>query len=160
MKLKLIEKEDVKRRTYSGKIEKLPENGIFVFGSNTQGRHGKGAALFAKENFGAIYGQAKGLQGQSYAIVTKDLTKSNIPSRSPFDIMIEIINLYDFAIKNPDKDFYIIYSGYNENLNGYSNIDMAGFFSNSLFFGEFKLIPNNIIFELKFYELMKSCARK
>lgn len=60
---------------YKGIITELPENGIFVFGSNTQGRHGKGAALLAKNKFGAIYGQAKGLQGQSYAIITKDLTK-------------------------------------------------------------------------------------
>ncbi len=43
---------------------------IFVFGSNTEGRHGKGAALHALRNCGAIYGQAEGLQGRSYAIPT------------------------------------------------------------------------------------------
>lgn len=48
---------------------------IFVFGSNTEGRHDKGAALEAKEKHGAIYGAAFGLQGDSYAIITKDLTK-------------------------------------------------------------------------------------
>lgn len=47
---------------------------IYIFGSNTQGRHGKGAALIAKLKYGAIQGQARGLQGNSYAIVTKDLT--------------------------------------------------------------------------------------
>lgn len=46
---------------------------IFVFGSNRQGRHGKGAALAAKQLHGAVYGQPKGLQGNSYAIITKDL---------------------------------------------------------------------------------------
>lgn len=46
---------------------------IFVFGSNRQGRHGKGAALFALKNRGAVYGQAEGLQGRSYAIITKEL---------------------------------------------------------------------------------------
>ena len=45
---------------------------IFVFGSNLAGRHGAGAALFARHNHGAIYGQGIGLQGQSYAIPTKD----------------------------------------------------------------------------------------
>ena len=30
---------------------------IFVFGSNLAGRHGKGAALFAIQNHGAIYNQ-------------------------------------------------------------------------------------------------------
>ena len=62
-------------KVYKGTILKLKPNQIFVFGSNTQGRHGKGAALCAKERFGAIYGQAYGLQGQSYAIVTKELLK-------------------------------------------------------------------------------------
>ena len=45
---------------------------IFVFGSNLAGRHGKGAAKYAIQNCGAIYGQGQGLQGRSYAIPTKD----------------------------------------------------------------------------------------
>jgi len=45
---------------------------IFVFGSNLAGRHGKGAALFAKLNHGAVYRQGVGIQGNSYAIPTKD----------------------------------------------------------------------------------------
>ncbi len=45
---------------------------IFVFGSNEAGRHGAGAALFARKDRGAIYGQGVGLQGCSYAIPTKD----------------------------------------------------------------------------------------
>ena len=47
-------------------------NEIFVFGSNLAGRHGRGAALHASKNCGAIYGQGIGLQGLSYAIPTKD----------------------------------------------------------------------------------------
>lgn len=50
----------------------------FVFGSNPQGRHGKGAALVAYQLHGAVYGQATGLmgpgrRGYSYGIVTKEL---------------------------------------------------------------------------------------
>lgn len=45
---------------------------IFVFGSNLAGRHGKGAALYARLHHGAIYGQGVGRQGNSYAIPTKD----------------------------------------------------------------------------------------
>lgn len=45
---------------------------IFVFGSNLAGRHGAGAAKDAKEKHGAIYGQGWGIQGDSYAIPTKD----------------------------------------------------------------------------------------
>jgi hypothetical protein len=47
-------------------------NNIFVFGSNLAGRHGKGSALEAVRKHGAIYGIGIGLQGNSYAIPTKD----------------------------------------------------------------------------------------
>ena len=45
---------------------------IFCFGSNLRGAHGKGAALTAVKEYGAIYGQGIGLQGNSYAIPTKN----------------------------------------------------------------------------------------
>ena len=42
------------RKFYIGNI--TPDaNTIFVFGSNTEGRHGAGAAKVAREQFGAIY---------------------------------------------------------------------------------------------------------
>lgn len=51
----------------------VPKNGaVFVFGSNTAGRHGKGAALKARNSFGAVYGVGEGLTGNAYAIPTKD----------------------------------------------------------------------------------------
>jgi hypothetical protein len=46
---------------------------IFVFGSNLAGRHGAGAALYARNCFGAVYGVGEGRTGQSYALPTKDL---------------------------------------------------------------------------------------
>ena len=49
-------------------------NMIFVFGSNEAGVHGAGAARFALEKRGAILGQAFGMQGNSFAIPTKDKT--------------------------------------------------------------------------------------
>lgn len=52
---------------------------IFVFGSNLAGRHGKGAALHARQHHGAIYGQAFGLQGNSFAIPTKDEGLKTLP---------------------------------------------------------------------------------
>ena len=45
---------------------------VFVFGSNLAGRHGKGAALWARQHRGAIYGRGVGRQGNAYAIPTKD----------------------------------------------------------------------------------------
>ena len=134
-------------RTYKGEATKLKSNQIFVFGSNTQGRHGKGAALCARQNFGAIYGQAYGLQGQSYAIVTKDLTKNVHPSITSDHIIEQIEKLYMFATENPELDFIIAYSGVKVNLNGYSNQEMVDMFSNIE-------IPKNIIFEYEFSKLI------
>lgn len=53
-------------------IESLNEKEVFVFGSNMNGNHAGGAARTAVEKFGAVMGQAEGLQGQSYAIPTLD----------------------------------------------------------------------------------------
>lgn len=52
------------------RIERLAENEIFVFGSNLAGAHGGGAARLAYNEFGAVWGQGVGMQGQSYAIPT------------------------------------------------------------------------------------------
>lgn len=52
---------------------------VFVFGSNLAGRHGKGAALYAREHHGAIYGVGSGRQGNSYAIPTKDRWLETLP---------------------------------------------------------------------------------
>jgi len=52
---------------------------IFVFGSNLAGRHGAGAAKDALEQYGAIYGQAEGRQGDSYAIPTKSSKLEPLP---------------------------------------------------------------------------------
>ncbi len=132
----------------------LDEDDIFVFGSNTQGRHGKGSAKFAKDNCGAIYGQAKGLQGKSYAIVTKDLTKKTHPSISKSYIIFQIQMLYEFAKLHSDKNFIVAYSGIGIiNLNGYSNVEMAEMFSSCE-------IPDNIVFEENFVKLFKENYNK
>ena len=47
----------------NGFIIELDEGEIFVFGSNGFGAHNGGAAAMAVNKFGAIYGQAEGLQG-------------------------------------------------------------------------------------------------
>jgi hypothetical protein len=134
-------------KTYTGQIFNLKENQIFVFGSNTEGRHGKGAALFAKNNFGAIYGKAKGLQGQSYAIVTKDLTKNTHPSISKEYIIEQIETLYEYANRHPDKEFLVAYAGKALNLNTYSSKEMASMFT-------MENIPENIVFEGDFCKLI------
>lgn len=93
-------------------VKNLKENEIFVFGSNRQGRHGKGAALTARTKFGAIYGQATGLQGNSYAIITKEL-RSNFEPVSLQEIKQGIDNFIIFAKDNKDLIFYVVELGCN-----------------------------------------------
>lgn len=52
-------------------IHNLMPNQVFVFGSNTAGVHGKGAARTAQQLFGAQRGIAEGRTGQCYAIPTR-----------------------------------------------------------------------------------------
>jgi len=77
---------------------------IFVFGSNLAGRHGKGAALYAHQHHGAIYGQGIGLQGNSYAIPTKDAHLKTLPV--PI-IRGHVEQFLDFARVNPRRRFQI-----------------------------------------------------
>lgn len=64
---------------HSGASASIPTEPVFVFGSNLAGRHGKGAALWARQNRGAIYGVGIGPQGNSYAIPTKDEHLRTLP---------------------------------------------------------------------------------
>lgn len=103
---------------------------IFVFGSNLAGRHGKGAALFAKEHHGAIYGQGEGLQGRSYAIPTKE----NGPGKSLVILPLKriewhVIRFLLFAQENPDMTFHVTRIGCG--LAGYRDDQIAPFFEHA-----------------------------
>ena len=105
---------------------------IFVFGSNPEGIHGAGAAAVAVRHFGAIYGVGEGLQGQSYALPTKDLRvreNNGLRSISPQNITAAVRRMYEVARKNPDKNFKIAFRNTNEvTLNGYSGWEMIDIF--------------------------------
>lgn len=79
---------------------------IFVFGSNTQGRHGKGAAKDAVDKWGAIYGQPEGLQGNAYAIVTKEL-RPGYPPVKLSDVRRGVDKFIAFARTKPGWRFYV-----------------------------------------------------
>lgn len=131
-------------KTYSGIIADLPDNGIFVYGANTEGRHGLGAAKQAVK-FGAVYGKV-GLQGRTYGIITKDLRCKSHPSIPKSIIVSQIELLYLLADSVMyDKDFYVAYS-VNKNLNGYSSKEMVEMFDP-------REAPRNIIFEQSFRRL-------
>ena len=85
-------------------IDKLEDDEVFVFGSNTEGMHTGGAARMAM-NWGAIYGKAFGLQGKTFAIPTVDYTRSG--KMSVDEIKKYVDEFLDFTIKNKDKKFLV-----------------------------------------------------
>ena len=91
-------------RISSSNITKLENNEVFVFGSNTQGAHGGGAARAAM-NWGAVYGQAFGLQGKTFAIPTVDFTKSGKMSVS--EIKKYVDKFLEFALEHKELKFLV-----------------------------------------------------
>lgn len=77
---------------------------IFVFGSNQLGIHGAGAAKWAVDHAGAIYGQPCGGQGQSYAICTKNFKMEPL---SLDHVRWGVHGLLREAAKRPDLTFYV-----------------------------------------------------
>lgn len=133
-------------KTYTTPITKLEPNQIFVFGANTQGRHGKGSAFWAYKHAGAIRGKGYGTQGQSFGIVTKDLHKMVHPSIESWKIISQINDLYIYARKHPELQFMVAYSTA-PNLNGYTPQEMANMFAHPN-------MPHNMVFEEEFSKLI------
>jgi hypothetical protein len=135
------------RRVWSGLITTPGSNQYLVFGSNPEGRHNMGVALIARLKWGAIYGVAEGKQGDSYAIVTKDLSCRMHPSISEDRIKSQIAKLYDYARNNPREEGIVGYSGHGRNLNGYTSWQMAAMY------GHIE-VPINIVFEEAFNSMV------
>ena len=106
---------------------------IFVFGSNTRGAHGKGAALTALKYHSAVYGQAHGLQGESYAIATCNGTFK--PLNLPI-IRHEVEHFMQFAKTHPELNFKVTRVGCG--LGRYKNEDIAPMFTHA---------PDNCFFD-------------
>ncbi|APV45361.1 hypothetical protein Dform_02052 [Dehalogenimonas formicexedens] len=77
---------------------------IFVFGSNLKGLHTAGAALVARERFGAEPGVGAGPTGKSYAIPTETLI---FKPRTLPEIEKSVTEFIEYARKNPAKKFFI-----------------------------------------------------
>lgn len=99
---------------------------IFVFGSNENGMHGKGAAKHARRHYGAEYGIGIGICGHSYAIPTKDEFV-----KKPLSL-IEITNYVNgflkYASENQDKKFLLTRIGCG--LSGYKDSEILPLFGN------------------------------
>lgn len=149
--------------TYSGLLtkENMPENGIFVFGSNPLGINGNpkkgtgGAALVAHLQFGVKQGEIMNNclseSKKAYGLTTVKAPKIYLPIN---EIIENIKKLYKFASENTNNVFYIAYSGKDPNkfsLNGQSMKSLG-----KLFFmaGLDIKIPKNIVFEENFSNLV------
>ena len=109
----------MKQRISPNRITELKENQIFVFGSNLAGSHGGGAAAIAEKQFGAIWGQGVGLQGQSYGIPTMH---GGVTEIKPY-----VDNFFEFAKQNPTLDFLVTRIGCG--IAGFSEQEMAPLFA-------------------------------
>jgi hypothetical protein len=84
------------------------KNTIFVFGSNEKGIHGKGSALEARKNHGAVLGKGVGLQGSSYAIPTKETPYKTLSLEKISKYVSEFV---EFAKAHPEMTFNVVAIG-------------------------------------------------
>ena len=119
-------------------ITELKPNEIFVFGSNLQGSHGGGAARLAMNQWGAVWGQGTGLQGQTYAIPTM---QGGIGTIRPY-----IDQFIKFAQNDPERTFLVTEIGCG--IAGFRPADIAPLFKNAI------NIPN-IWLPQRFWEILQ-----
>jgi hypothetical protein len=105
----------------------MNNNEIFVFGSNLSGRHGAGAAKYARLHHGAVMGQGMGLQGTSYALPTKGV---NLSFMSLSDIGRHVMAFISFAKIRPDLTFRVTRVGCG--LAGFKDTEIAPLFRAAL----------------------------
>lgn len=106
----------------------LPDD-IFVFGSNIEGRHGKGAALEAARHYGAVRGEGEGHHGRSYAIPTRQTAMGRAQRLITLrlsDIEIHVRTFLDYAREHPELGFYVTRIGCG--LAGYTEDQIAPLF--------------------------------
>ena len=107
-------------------IDTLLPKQIFVFGSNALGYHTGGASGTARKKFGAVWGQAEGLQGQCYAIPV-DYGKH---VRKDKEVKEAVERFIAFAKDHPDLFFLVTRVGCG--IAGYHDEEIAQFFVGAL----------------------------
>lgn len=121
---------------------------IFVFGSNLDGYHGRGAARFAYDNRGAIWGRHIGQLNQSYALPTCgrwDSVKRKFPPL-PLHVVDNFVKHFIFHAEcHPEYTYQVTRVGCG--LAGYADINISEMFKgapdNCLFDEKWKLyLPN------------------
>jgi len=80
---------------------------IFVFGSNLKGIHGAGAALTARQKYGAELGVGVGATGYAYAIPTK-ITPTREKRQLPLERIKEYVDQFLVYARNRDENTYLV----------------------------------------------------
>ena len=119
------------------KIRELAPNEIFVFGSNLDGFHAGGAARAAVNQFGAIWGQGVGLQGQCSASPTM---QGGVETIKPY-----VDEFIQFAKSRPDLFFYVNRIGCG--IAGFIDEDIAPLFCDAL-------ALDNVALPKSFYDIL------
>lgn len=117
---------------------------VFVFGSNLAGIHGAGAAKYALDKHGAVYGIGEGLQGSgmymSYALPTKDYQIQTMPLDT---IKKHVDKFIETAKQHPELKFQVTCIGCG--LAGYKHQDIAPMFKDA---------PDNCYFDTNWLEYL------
>lgn len=99
---------------------------VFVFGSNRLGIHGKGAALYAREQLGAVQGKAEGLTGRAYALPT--CARPGVPLER-LQVWWHVRRFLECALSLPDVRFFVSEVGCG--LGGFTPEDIGPMFRNA-----------------------------
>lgn len=117
-------------------VKALPENTIFVFGSNLAGQHTEGAAKTALEHFGAVHNVGRGWAGQCFAIPTMNEHLQQMPLSQ---IQHYIDDFKTYTKNHPTKKYFITSIGCG--TAGYKVEEIAPMF---------KGVSHNVIFPISF----------
>ncbi|OOF08221.1 MULTISPECIES: A1S_2505 family phage non-structural protein [unclassified Salinivibrio] len=139
----------------TSKPKDIHKNCILIATTNPEGRHGMGLANIAHRFWGAEYYVGRGLSGQSYLLVTKNLTKNyfeeatgitysryGIRSLTKQQLSDNIEELFEVSRSMPTKSFILAYKRGDSNLNGYSSEELIELFTSKAK----SETPSNIIF--------------
>ena len=111
-----------KKRRSPNSITELKPGEIFVFGSNLAGKHGGGAAWYAYQKFGAVWGEGVGLHGQTYAIPTM---QGGVETIKPY-----VDQFIAFAMQHPELTFLVTRIGCG--IAGFTDEEIAPLFKAAL----------------------------
>ena len=124
------------RRTTPSWITSLQSDEVFVFGSNLQGLHAGGAAKLAMQ-WGAVWGQGVGLQGQTYAI---PMMQGDVDTIRPY-----VDEFISFAGLHPELKFLVTEIGCG--IAGFSVEEIAPLFKEAI-------TVDNIYLPEKFWNIL------